>query len=59
MMDAEELLAAYAEGQRNFQNAQLGEADLKGADLSGIDLSRANLTAVDFSEAFPGQGKPL
>lgn len=50
-MDADELLAKYAEGQRKFQAEKLAGIDLRGADLSGIDLQNADLTGADLSEA--------
>ena len=41
-MTAQELLAAYAAGERNFS-----EADLSGADLRGANLYAANLGVND------------
>ena len=42
-MTAQELLAAYAAGERNFSGALLSGANLSGADLSGADFSGADL----------------
>ena len=42
----EELLAAYAAGERNFSGADLSGADLSGANLSGAKLSGANQDGV-------------
>jgi hypothetical protein len=50
-MTAEELLAAYAAGERNFSGADLSGADLSGADLRGADLSRANLSHANLFKA--------
>jgi uncharacterized protein YjbI with pentapeptide repeats len=55
-MTAQELLAAYAAGERNFSGANLRGADLRGADLNGAnlseaDLSKAHLSGAHFSEA--------
>jgi len=55
-MTAQELLAKYAAGERNFVEADLSEADLSGAKLSkailsGAYLSGANLSGVDLSGA--------
>jgi 2-iminobutanoate/2-iminopropanoate deaminase len=50
-MQADELLAKYAKGERQFSYAQLRGVGLKGADLSGIDLQSADLTGADLSEA--------
>jgi uncharacterized protein YjbI with pentapeptide repeats len=40
-MTAEELLAAYAAGERNFSGADLREEDLREANLSGANLRGA------------------
>ncbi len=52
---AEELLARYAAGERNFAGIDLGGSHskhirpiLSNADLRGIDLSGANLEMIDF-----------
>jgi uncharacterized protein YjbI with pentapeptide repeats len=42
-MTAQELLAAYAAGERNFSGADLNNADLSGADLREADIRGANL----------------
>jgi hypothetical protein len=42
-MTRDELLAAYASGQRDFSRANLREAELYGADLREADLREANL----------------
>ena len=46
-MTAQELLAAYAAGERNFSGADLDRAHLNRAHLEGADLSRANLSRAD------------
>jgi uncharacterized protein YjbI with pentapeptide repeats len=44
-MTAEELLAAYAAGERDFSRADLHGVDLSGAELSGANLPpEADLT---------------
>ncbi|HEY7342688.1 MAG TPA: pentapeptide repeat-containing protein [Ktedonobacterales bacterium] len=58
---ADQLLAAYASGERAFANWNLAGVDLKqadlrdsnfyGADLSGADLSEADLTRCNFAQA--------
>ncbi len=55
-MTREELLAAYAAGQRDFTKVNLSEANLTGvnlteADLTGADLYGVNLTGADLSGA--------
>ena len=55
-MTVQELLAAYASGERNFsyanlRGADLVEADLSGADLNGANLSFARLSLANLSEA--------
>ena len=44
---AEELLERYARGERYFQHAVLGGADLRGADLRGVNLEDADLEDAD------------
>ena len=44
----DELLAAYAEGKRNFEGADLP----RGANFSRANLARANLTGADLSGAY-------
>jgi uncharacterized protein YjbI with pentapeptide repeats len=41
-MTAQELLAAYAAGERNFGGADLRFAVLKGANLKGANLHEAD-----------------
>ena len=50
-MTAEELLAAYAVGERNFSGAELRGDNLRGADLRRADLSGANLDEADLDGA--------
>lgn len=60
-MDAKELLAKYAQGERDFTGIALGECQLIGSDLSDIilrgatlnvaNLSSADLTRADLSQA--------
>jgi len=50
-MTEQELLAAYAKGERNFRGADLGFADLSGANLSGTNLKGANLRGTDLKNA--------
>ena len=42
-MKAEELLAKFAAGQRQFAKADLREADMNGANLRGAYLNGADL----------------
>jgi uncharacterized protein YjbI with pentapeptide repeats len=55
-MNADELLRAFADGRRDFQNADLRGLQLIGSDLAGINLSHANLSQsvihrTNFTEA--------
>jgi 2-iminobutanoate/2-iminopropanoate deaminase len=50
-MDADELLAKYAEGERNFSSAKLSGINLKGADLREINLTTADLTTANLTSA--------
>ena len=50
-MTAEELLAAYAAGERDFSGANLQGADLSGADLYKANLSGANLRGANLDRA--------
>jgi uncharacterized protein YjbI with pentapeptide repeats len=50
-MDASELLARYAAGERDFCGVDLSDAYLWGANLSGANLSEAKLCGVNLSEA--------
>lgn len=45
-MDAKELLARYASGERNFRGLWLSGADLSYAKLSGADLAGARLVGA-------------
>lgn len=45
-MTRDELLAAYATGNRNFKGAYLVGADLEGADLRGANLKGAYLVGA-------------
>jgi 2-iminobutanoate/2-iminopropanoate deaminase len=51
IMDADELLEQYAEGERNFEESDLSHEDLKGADLSEINFCYADLSNADLSRA--------
>lgn len=60
MHTADDLLQAYARGERKFSYWTLSGADLHGADLRdanfyGSDLSGANLSGTDFSRANLGK----
>jgi uncharacterized protein YjbI with pentapeptide repeats len=50
-MDAKELLARYAAGERNFIGANLNGADLSDAKLSDIDLTATTLKNVSLRNA--------
>ena len=50
-MTAEELLAKYQAGERDFRGANLHGADLSGANLHGADLRKADLRGADLSKA--------
>ena len=50
-MTRDELLSAYAAGQRYFSRADLSGADLRLVDLSGANLSAASLTGADLRGA--------
>ena len=51
-MTRDELLAAYAKGERNFRHANIGGADLRDAYLSGANLSGADLSGTDLRSAY-------
>ncbi|MGC1244742.1 MAG: pentapeptide repeat-containing protein, partial [Spirulinaceae cyanobacterium] len=63
-MKAKEVVAKYAEGERDFRRVDLrgqsfkGEnlagADFRGADVRGTNFTGANLTGVNFQEAKAG-----
>jgi uncharacterized protein YjbI with pentapeptide repeats len=48
---AEELLQRYAQGERDFENSTLPQADLHGADLDEIELSESDLTGANLEGA--------
>jgi uncharacterized protein YjbI with pentapeptide repeats len=49
VMTAEELLARYTAGERDFRGAALREIVLQYGQLGGIDLSNADLICADLS----------
>ncbi len=51
-MSADELLARYKAGERDFAGAILEGADLKQARLTGADFSNARLCNADFQMAY-------
>ncbi|MEA5575671.1 pentapeptide repeat-containing protein [Anabaena sp. UHCC 0451] len=48
---AARIIEEYAVGKRDFEKAELGEANLQGVDLKGSDLSYADLSAANLSGA--------
>jgi uncharacterized protein YjbI with pentapeptide repeats len=48
---AEQLLTAYASGQRDFQRINLPKAELSGVDLSGCNFTEANFQGADLRES--------
>lgn len=50
-LDANALLSAYQQGQRNFQNIRLVGQSLEGANLRGIDFQGAQFQNVSFKGA--------
>lgn len=50
-MNSDELRAAYANGNRDFAEADLSEANLRGTNLRGTNLRWADLREADLSEA--------
>jgi hypothetical protein len=50
-MTAEELLARYEAGERDFTGVDLSGVNLNGANLSGINLGYANLSRASLFEA--------
>jgi isoamylase len=50
-MDAAEVVARYAAGERNFRGMSLQRAALAWADLSGANFAEADLSDADLSQA--------
>ena len=50
-MNSDELRAAYANGNRDFAEADLSGANLRGTNLRGTNLRWADLREADLSEA--------
>lgn len=50
-VDANGLLRAYAQGRRDFADAELGGADFAGADLAGVHLDGAYLGGANLGGA--------
>ncbi|MEM8805699.1 MAG: pentapeptide repeat-containing protein, partial [Cyanobacteria bacterium P01_G01_bin.38] len=50
-MNAQDVLARYAKGERNFRGANLRGANFKGQDLSGADFSGADIRGANFTNA--------
>lgn len=50
-MKAQEVLHRYAEGDRDFRNANLRGASFEGKDLSGADFTGADLCSANFTNA--------
>jgi uncharacterized protein YjbI with pentapeptide repeats len=48
---AARILEEYALGNRNFERAELGEANLQGVDLKGADFSYADLSEANLCRA--------
>ena len=51
LMKASEVLSRYANGERNFRNADLRGQSFKGQDLSGADFSGADIRSANFTNA--------
>jgi isoamylase len=51
MMDAAEVVARYAAGERDFRGVSLHQAALAWANLSGADFAEADLREADLSQA--------
>ena len=47
-MNAHEIMAKYAEGQRDFRHLSLCDLSFINEDLSGADFSYTNLTGTSF-----------
>ncbi|MFM2062885.1 MAG: hypothetical protein RLZZ507_2555 [Cyanobacteriota bacterium] len=45
------LIEEYVAGKRDFERAELGDANLQGVDLKGSDLSYADLSTANLSRA--------
>lgn len=58
-VSAEEVVAAYNQGKRDFSGLQIPEADLFRAELPGIVLAGASLNGADFTEALHPGAKVL
>lgn len=50
-MKAREVLSRYANGERNFRNANLRGQSFRGQDLSGADFSGADIRSANFTDA--------
>jgi uncharacterized protein YjbI with pentapeptide repeats len=50
-MKASEILNRYANGERNFRNADLRGQSFKGKDLSAADFSGADIRSANFTNA--------
>ena len=55
----EELLKAYADGERDFRYVDLSGVDLGEVNLTNVDLSNADLIEADLSYAFNTEAKTL
>ena len=51
MMEADQLLHLYQQGERDFRKLNLKGRSFRGYDLSGADFSGADLRGVDFRRA--------
>jgi uncharacterized protein YjbI with pentapeptide repeats/WD40 repeat protein len=49
--DAQDFLAAFQNGRRNFSGINITNADLSGANLAGVKLHKANLRGTNLSGA--------
>ena len=50
-MKTTENLRRYANGERNFSNADFEGQSFKGQDLRGVDFSYSNIQSTDFTDA--------
>ncbi|WP_353931592.1 pentapeptide repeat-containing protein [Okeanomitos corallinicola TIOX110] len=48
---AANIIEEYAAGKRDFEKAELGNANLQGVDLKGSDFSYADLSTANLSRA--------